>query len=828
MAKRHTPTDPIELQQLNKSKAKTEPIGKAALAVALEWARRRQPVFPCNDDKSPLTENGFYDATMDEDQIRLWWTAHPRALVAGPTGHLFEVLDIDVKTHGLSSLPDDVLKKAKVVVRTRSGGYHLLYLPDRDVDLRNWVGRLPGVDVRTRGGYVILAGSPGWEFDPKRGDLSLLTPWPDIVIKLLFNGSSRRQLKKRRPQTKDDYSPKEYEMLKLTAEKWFQTLVDELSVAQDGTRNHRFNIGAFQTGAYVRLELLHYDEVEDRMLTAATACGSDDHKTKMTIKRGLDAGILAAYVPAEHQVIITVQTGQEPKALDAIEQALIDVDDPIYLHGEALKRPSVILLKDHNGKVVKFPGLVSMSSESITEHLAPYIGLEYFTDKGPRPLSLIERFRLMGMMRGRADHSKSPRLSGIITTPTLRPDGSLLTAPGYDPETQLLLYNPPPMPEIPAHPTREDAERALATLNTLLAEFPFNDEDSRAVALSALITPVVRGIMDTAPMHLIVAPAPDTGKSFLMNLASLIATGEKCPAFSFSYKLEENEKILTTALLSGQSLIAFDNVNGTLPSFPRLCQAVSEPIISLRPLGTSDGAKVRNSYTFFVNGINTDVNEDMTRRVLRCALDANEEDPGKRVFKGDPEKAVLDARGLYIAAALTIPRAYILAGRPNPITPTFSSFATWSRVLREALVWLGCGDPGKTTDNVKDESKHTSQLSDVLLAWWRSSEHGPLATKELIGLATKNAALFEAIENVKDGKLKKDDGTTIDPAALGNWLHSKRANIASGLKLVKCESQHKTHVAQYELKQVGKLPEEQDHNEKASKEQSDAATPDEY
>jgi putative DNA primase/helicase len=30
-----------------------------------------------------------------------------------------------------------------------------------------------------------------------------------------------------------------------------------------------------------------------------------------------------------------------------------------------------------------------------------------------------------------------PAIAGIITTPTLRPDGSLLAAPGYDPATKV-------------------------------------------------------------------------------------------------------------------------------------------------------------------------------------------------------------------------------------------------------------------------------------------------------------------------------------------------------------------------------------------------------
>ena len=77
-------------------------------------------------------------------------------------------------------------------------------------------------------------------------------------------------------------------------------------------------------------------------------------------------------------------------------------------------------------------------------------------------------------------------LFGVIGTQTMRRDGSLLTKEGYDHATGLVLFNPPPMPPIPDKPTKQDAIAALATLNELLAEFPFKDEptESRRIAAS--------------------------------------------------------------------------------------------------------------------------------------------------------------------------------------------------------------------------------------------------------------------------------------------------------------------------------------------------------
>jgi hypothetical protein len=73
---------------------------------------------------------------------------------------------------------------------------------------------------------------------------------------------------------------------------------------------------------------------------------------------------------------------------------------------------------------------------------------------------------------------KFPTLAGIITTPAMRPDGSILPTAGYDPGT-CLYYEPDlhlRMPPISERPTRQDAEAALDLLSGLLQNFPFVTE----------------------------------------------------------------------------------------------------------------------------------------------------------------------------------------------------------------------------------------------------------------------------------------------------------------------------------------------------------------
>jgi hypothetical protein len=120
------------------------------LDYALEYAGRGWPVFPCRG-KVPATRRGFYDASVDPEQIRRW-TWHDSIGIC--TGNGLVVLDVDPRHGGNDSLRE--LEDAHGEIRTLSartggGGLHL-YLAG-ELPARN--GFRPGLDLKARGGYVI-------------------------------------------------------------------------------------------------------------------------------------------------------------------------------------------------------------------------------------------------------------------------------------------------------------------------------------------------------------------------------------------------------------------------------------------------------------------------------------------------------------------------------------------------------------------------------------------------------------------------------------------------------------------------------------------------
>jgi putative DNA primase/helicase len=112
------------------------------------------------------------------------------------------------------------------------------------------------------------------------------------------------------------------------------------------------------------------------------------------------------------------------------------------------------------------------------------------------------------------------------------------------------------------------------------------------------MTPIVRCAMPVAPMHGVSAPGMSMGKSYLVDLASVIATDRLCPVAYFGESVEELDKKLTGLLLGGVPLISIDNVRRQLDS-DLLCQACERPLLELRRLGKSDTFTTPNGACMF-------------------------------------------------------------------------------------------------------------------------------------------------------------------------------------------------------------------------------------
>lgn len=129
---------------------------EALLQAALWYVGRGISVFPLKPgEKVPATRHGFKDATTDPEQVRAWWADTPAYNIGLPTGHMFDVIDIDgppgyaslLEVRERELIPEQLLGKA---ITPR--GCHL-YVPATGDG--NAAGLWPGIDYRGKSGYCV-------------------------------------------------------------------------------------------------------------------------------------------------------------------------------------------------------------------------------------------------------------------------------------------------------------------------------------------------------------------------------------------------------------------------------------------------------------------------------------------------------------------------------------------------------------------------------------------------------------------------------------------------------------------------------------------------
>lgn len=489
---------------------------------------------------------------------------------------------------------------------------------------------------------------------------------------------------------------------------------------------------------------------------------------------------------------------------DRAAEILLEAKVPFYQRGNKLVRPVVLPVKTFGGRTASAAQLVEVDIHYLRDTLCRNSKWIRFDKRSKSWGEIHPPTDVALTLLNRFGDWKFPIIAGIITTPTLRPDGTILATAGYDPDTKLLLVDPPPMPGIACNPTKDDARAALGLLKELLVEFPFADVDdndqsvSRSVALSAQISTVCRGAYAVVPIHVVDAPAAGSGKSYLLSTVSWIATGQAMPVISAGKSEEEMEKRIGAAVMRGQPLVCIDNVVGEIGG-DALCQLIEQPRPSVRVLGLSKLVDVdARAVTYFADGNNIIVVGDLCRRAVHSRLDPRQERPELRQFKGNPMEQILADRGAYIAAALTICRAYIVAGRPSRCPP-LASFGEWSDTVRSALVWLDEADPVASLDVSRADDPETTTLIAVLNEW-----------KDVFGSGPENAVTLREVidkcENTYAGNFNdyvcpglRAAVLAVMPAgarqkpmldALGYWMRKQKDRRVAGMWFDKQVNNH--------------------------------------
>lgn len=374
----------------------------------------------------------------------------------------------------------------------------------------------------------------------------------------------------------------------------------------------------------------------------------------------------------------------------------------------------------------------------------------------------------------------------VVEEPVLRPDGTVLQEPGYDARTGL-VYEPGSGATftIAELPTAADAIAARDQLFEVVRDFPFATPCHRASWLAALLTLFARYAFDgQAPLFLYDANVRAAGKSLLADVTGIVATGRTMARMTYDQRDEEMSKRITALALAGDRLVLLDNVVGTL-GCASLDAALTGPTWKSRILGRSENtADLPLTITWFATGNNVMLAADTARRTLHIRLDARHENPEDRsdFVHRDLLAHVRSSRSRLAGAALTILRAFCLAGRPDCQLQPWGSFEAWSRLVRAAVVWVGCPDPLATRQALREQSDTEAIALRALIAGVRAmdrSGRGISARKVLEQLAGDDGSLHGMREALEDLVHVRSPGQLPTSRQLGKALTKFKGRVVT-------------------------------------------------
>ena len=381
-------------------------------------------------------------------------------------------------------------------------------------------------------------------------------------------------------------------------------------------------------------------------------------------------------------------------------------------------------------------------------------------------------------------------LEGIVESPVLRPDGSILDRRGYDDATGLLYLPNIRYPGVPRLPSKADARAAADEILDVVADFPFKTDAHRAAWLAGVLTPLARyGFRGPSPLFLMDANVRGAGKTLLADVTGEILSGRPMPRTPQATDETEEIKRITAIAIEGDRVVLIDNIGKALGS-GALDTVLTGTVWSERILGKSEKVSLPLLTVWYGTGNNITFKGDTARRCLHIRLDSDLERPECREGFKHPDLLAWthEHRGRLAVAALTILRAFTSAGRPDVGLKPWGSFEGWSALVRSAIVWTGLADPGDTRAELDQVDTDSMVLRDLVAGWL-----------ELPGdWGTSGCTVAQALEALRDdgdgskyGRLRAALGEMCPhptgqlPTArkLGNALRHFRGRVVDGRKL---------------------------------------------
>ncbi len=270
-------------------------------AAALDLAALNLAVFPLAP-KSKIPHKGsrgFKDAAKDEATICEAWKKQPYSNIGIATGTPSGIIVLDCDSEeafdeaARRGLPTTWIVKTSrgyQVYLRRPAWANVPTIPQDDPDKERFDMGIPGAEIKADGGYVVAPPSVHpdgpvyrWEVSP---DEAPLGDAPDWLLDIL-----RAKLSKRTPQATQPTPAPVAASGDAGAQALFNSCVEAVRTASQGSRNNTLNDAAYKVGGLVGAGRLSQGDAEAALLSAALACGLEEVAARKTIASGLNAGI---------------------------------------------------------------------------------------------------------------------------------------------------------------------------------------------------------------------------------------------------------------------------------------------------------------------------------------------------------------------------------------------------------------------------------------------------------------------------------------------------------------------------------------------------------
>lgn len=785
--------------------------------------------------------NGWQDrATNNEQAVAIWWQKWPSANVGIAMGGSGRLVAIDVDGEvGRATLAhyekrNDSLPPTLTARSGREdGGEHRIFRVPDDLDLDaipNGVGnkrsRHPGIDIRSDGGQIVAP--PSLHYTGRRyawidasAEIADLPTWLHELV--------TRPEKEQQPQVPRSPADVPYVERVKRASAYLAKIPGAIEGQQGGTATfvaamkvgpgfcldehttleimREFNARcvppwepkdlerkvreAFQKGAFTWGDLLRAEPERPRKpepfrqrppvsppIDPPDAGGGDDgdaydDRPVIELTTELDENILAACNVLRRDPNMYQRDGQ---LVHVIRVAEADGASEVRLQAVGTPQIRPMATATLAGRLTRCARFVKFDARA--EELKPKIP----------PQNLVMAVSAAGEWPGVRP------LTGLIETPTMRPDGSLVSDPGYDAPTGYVLMPSAEFLDVPEAPSQADANAALAELCEVWCDFPWASDAARYVPIAALLTLLARpAIAGSCPAFVFDASTPGSGKTLCADAVAAIALGREAARMTWPPDEVELEKVLGAYALRGAALISFDNITSTFGGGPLDRVLTATDKVELRVLGKSEVPSLRWRSVIMASGNNIALGPDTTRRVLVARMEPNVERPEDRTSFKHPRliEWVSQERPRLVRAALTILRAYVGSGRPEMSVAPWGSFEAWRALIASAIVFAG--GPDVSGCRSRGEGEHdpdTAALRTILLQWPMLSSQGISAkgavdvlypVDRLRGNAPPDG--FNSLREAIEAMVHTMPGKPPSPNRLGHKLRHFRGRIVGSRRL---------------------------------------------